>query len=185
MSQKGTLMRRCFVYRSAYILGIILVLCSVGSASQPTTRPAAHAPSDDFKLTIDAKSRYGADEPIYLEMVIRNVNGPVVNIVILEPSADYDVKVVGPAGKDAPPTLYADHAKRAADLGLGPIVILQLAPTHELPSKMQLNRYFDMTLDGDYTVTVSRKLRPVASTTQPIVVRSNELKIHVGSPVQK
>jgi len=132
-----------------------------------------------------SQSRYRFDQPIVLKMTLKNDGNSNVRIALPDSILEmYRVDVRLPNGAAAPLTL---KGKSLWSMGVtGQILKPGELTVDTIP---MLNRLYDMTLLGEYTVTVSRlQVYPVKG--KPVEVSSNTIKIAVtmdaaSKPVSK
>jgi len=142
-----------------------------------------------LSVTADQAS-YHVSEPICLKITLENVGEGRISASRFRSglSKDYKFDLTLTDGEPAPLTLFG---KRRASLdGAGSFASLALAPgetdTVTVPrfNRLYLNRLYDMTLAGEYTLTVKRRFLPsgfesvkdweeVTSNTIRIVVRED------------
>ena len=149
----------------------------MGDKANKEKTPDAWGPAKDgCRLALKAsQSRYRFDQPIALQMTLKNDGNSNVRIGLLDSILDmYRVDVRLPSGAAAPLTLEGKRlwSMGATDQTLSPgEMAVETIP--------MLNRLYDMTLSGEYTVTVSRlQVYPVKG--KVIEVVSNTIKIVVA-----
>jgi hypothetical protein len=108
------------------------------------------------------RSRYRADEPIMVEVVIKNTSKEVVFLgMSVDDQASFEVVVslnesgAGGLGR-MPLTKYG--AWRFAPLDAAKNIPIRLKEGEERRYRFPLNRMYDMTLDGNYSVVINRSI---------------------------
>jgi len=152
---------------------------SIGMAAEEE-EPAvfgAETKGCQFSAATDRPS-YRFDEPIPLRLVLKNVGKEPVTINSTNPLMMYRFDVRGPSGKPVPLTLEGKHQSNL--VFSGELVTVSLDPGRsDVGGIAMLNRYYDMTLLGEYTVTAYRKLVWQKGEQESFEVPSNTLKIVV------
>jgi len=177
---------------SAYLLcAAIYAATDLASATRPGTNPAEApwgAAVAGLRLRVTTnKGNYRLLEAVVCQIEIENT-GP--RNVWQERAAEclwlYTFDVVAPNGQKSPLTMWSKaiiawHASipgsgsRDRDEGLKPG---EIRPEHPVA----LNRAFDMTLDGKYTVTVHRQLTNPMDNSKEITLDSNTVTIMISEP---
>jgi hypothetical protein len=131
---------------------------------------------------VSDRETYRFDQPIRLRMKLENIGEQTVHVLESGHSSlmtvAYRVEVRLPNGEPAPLTL---EGKREANIGTElSVSLIRLDPGKSWTATIpMLNRIYDMTLRGEYNVTVYRQLAPRQSGEKPIEVKSNTLEIVV------
>ena len=175
------------------------VYAAEGPKGQATVKQAWGEEQDGWKLSIVSdKETYAVWEKMELRVVLKNVgttqgriivsgldplDGPAAPIIeVLAPedaraAVMFDEKGKEPEGKEqkAPLTLYGKWVTR---LRTGSIHSETLDPAKEDVVSCHLNRFFDMTLSGEYRVSATRRV-PKRDGTGWTMVKSNMLRLMV------
>jgi hypothetical protein len=112
--------------------------------------------SEGFRVGISLDSRcITSGETLKLTTDLKNVSDSVLTITQSYPTSDYTVRVFDSAGKDVPLT---DVGKRAWETSGQRYwsKTKQLAPGEDLVESIALDKYFDFTAPGVYTVKAIR-----------------------------
>lgn len=148
----------------------------------PKTKPDAMSRSIDypkpvqgFTLRVTAKSHYKVSEAINVQLTLTNINTDArITHVSGENGTmlNYDFLVLAPNGN---PTMMTSRGRVAVDpynnidFMFHRMVAMLFPSRSQIVETVQLNRYFDMTQKGTYTIGVSRRvfgLRPMRTLTQ-------------------
>jgi len=158
---------------------ILVGIATVSTAVDATTRPAVWGPARRgcrFSLTPDRPS-YRFDQPIRLHLALENTGDKSVEPIESNLMIAYRFDIRRMDGMPVPLTIAGKQQE------IAPIVHLR---TNTLePGQLDatvipmLNRYYDMTLQGEYTVTVYRRIMPQTPDTEYDEVASNAVKIVV------
>jgi len=129
------------------------------------------------RLSVTAKkTSFGYDQPIALRITLENGSDRTVVIVQSGILLDYEFDVRLPNDKPAPLTL---EGKRQKDRPQFETVSERVKPNGTVVKEVpMLNRLYDMTLLGEYKVTVSRRVIEEGGKNS-FVVKSNTLKVRV------
>jgi hypothetical protein len=169
--------------RTIVIMSLVVIVigaslgASVGGAvpKEPIMWGAA---KEGCRLALKTSSRqYRFDEPISVAMTLKNDSNNNVKYEVAKILMSYKFDVRLPDGGAAPLTLEGKK-QRSGYVG---IISRHLRPseliTEDIP---MLNRLYDMTLLGEYTVTAYRRLvLPTGGDGKEIEVQSNSIKITV------
>jgi hypothetical protein len=123
-------------------------------------------------ITTD-KTAYDMGEPVTLGICFKNLGQQDVKAVRKDPLGTYLLTVLDPDGKPALRTLYgkeaikADRAKNLEKLASGEVIC----------DEIKLNRLFDLTLRGVYTVSVQRPVWKDGAISATLKATSNKLQI--------
>lgn len=122
------------------------------------------------------RSSYAFGQPIIIRLTTENAGTKAVSVFWSYPMEVYRFEIRNADGKTVPLTL---EGERLASLGGFSMAVVPLEPGDpKVDVVPMLNRWYDMTLQGDYTVVVHRRvLMPGAS--KPIELGSNTLKIAI------
>jgi hypothetical protein len=154
------------------LIAAIWAPLSPAATTQPTTTTSA--PGKKFNLSISADSKVPVDRRIDLKLTFTNDSDEEVVMTLAEPSAIYEITVIGPDGKEQPQTQFGSRA--ATLFGITPVVLFPLRTGKHSEDQFHLNRRYDMSLEGDYTVKVRRTIR---AGDERVVVESNTITIRV------
>jgi len=158
--------------RLATVLTLASILNPVVSHGEPEN---AHSTSG-WKISSHLeKSSFTADEPIYLDVTLTNTSAGTLKYGERSPQLEFTVHVKDRSGNEIPTTRFAkSYGKLTTD------VFKQLSrtakPGEGLVYHFWLNRSFDLTVDGSYTVTVSRQM-PISTTDSSLVASPLEFQI--------
>lgn len=148
-------------------------------ATAPTTAPSETTARAGFVIKISAEAVYKEDQTIDLKIIMQNKTDRVYRLSYLGPARDFEITVVGPDQKQQPLTEFG-RLNTNAPLISSSMIVLQ--PQKSSADLLHLNRVFDMTLAGDYTVQVSRVISFDPKTEEKETALSNKLKIHIDDP---
>ena len=98
------------------------------------------------------------DQPVKVRMTIKNVGQEASHVLITDLMHVYRFDVRLPDGKPAPLTLEGN--RMMDDTNSTGVSFHKLEPGEFHTGRLTLNRYYDMTLLGEYTVTIYRKVLP-------------------------
>lgn len=171
---------------------------SAGYPSQAPVRGIAEMAGTqgvEISLRLE-REQYRADEPITLELVIKNTGTEVVDLGMSASdlsSFDFVVRYVGGGmtqGGRMPLTKYG--TKLLQEVPAAKNILIQLKPGEQRPYRFALNRMIDLTLSGSYSVVVNRtfpaqqrhdaqgRLQPGLSPLDELT--SNELFVGITEP---
>ena len=123
------------------------------------------------------KNVFSPCEPIIIVVKLKAVGGKSVGYEFTGRERDYRVSVKDKDGKDVPLTRYGARMKANA----GEVFMRMfrtLDANQEATEQLLVNRSYDMTLSGRYTIVVDRSIR-AAGDTAFVVVQSGTLNIEV------
>lgn len=157
-------------------LGVAAAMSGEEAASkEPIVWGAA---KEGCRLALKASlQQYRIDQPISVAMTLKNDSNNNVKFEVAKILMSYKFDVRLPDGGAAPLTL--EGKKQSA--GYVGVISRHLRPgeliTEDIP---MLNRFYDMTLSGEYTVTAYRRLvLPTGGDGKEIEMQSNSIKITV------
>ena len=126
------------------------------------------------------KARYAPEEPISLSILLKNAGTNEIQMESISPFAAYYIEVVGPDGKNTPPTVYGKKlfAYLVGSWGSqGPS--RKLKPGAELPVEMRIARLFDFSLPGKYTISVQKAIAGRITYTNTLNAVSNKITLTI------
>jgi hypothetical protein len=134
-------------------------------------------PTKGCRLSLTAgQSSYRFDEPIDLQLILENQSEHAVTVADPGVFSELFFEVLLPSGEPAPMTL---EGRRQATMPQGEFQFTEVTPKASAAIRVEsLGRFFDMTLAGTYTITVSRGVWSDGHG-RPSKVRSNTIKIEV------
>lgn len=126
-------------------------------------------------VSTDRKNkRFGFEDPIWVELRTKNTSSKEIKVVQTNLLSAFKLVVIGPDNKPSPLTLYGN---RESEFSGAERSVHTIKPGEEdRPERVLLNRYFDMTLPGEYLVSFSRKAI-LPNQKNPVTVTSNKLRI--------
>lgn len=116
-------------------------------------------------------------EPIILTISLKNVGTADIRVLETAPLAAYDIEVLGPNGEKVPLTLYGKISLESNREGSRSVSILK--PGAESSVEIHLNRMFDFTIPGKYTVSVQRAIWKADTSPQKLKAISNKVNLTV------
>jgi len=162
------------------VLGTVPAAALVaGEATEKPDGPTWGTAIDGLQVSVSlAAKTVRPCTPVVLRIAIRNVGKRERSLFEMSPEQDYRVIVTAPDGKPAPLTACGKRVveARASTRLIG----RKLGPGQVLRTSLVANRVRDMTLTGEYTISVAR--RYVIPTTDPnkrIEVQWNCTKVTV------
>jgi hypothetical protein len=114
--------------------------------------------AEGFRCSVSLDKRngcYSAGEPILATFATKNVGGGEGFLVDSDPLLVYDITLVGPSGKRLPRTHGGNRLFQEAST-FGSIQELHLIPGAKTDSSVRLDYLFDLSIAGDYEVSVTR-----------------------------
>jgi len=144
-----------------------------------------------FSVAAD-KSSYHVSEPIRLRLILENVGEGRISASDFSLTSDYMWDLRLPNGDPAPLTLFGkrrvsfDDVGSARSWGLDPGERRIVSVSRS--DRMYLNRLYDMTLAGEYTLTVKRRFYPAGAECWKDdweEVSSNTIKIVVREEIEE
>jgi hypothetical protein len=143
------------MWRSIRFLIVMAAAVAQSGAQPATTQDGVQwGPSVDgmrLRAMTDAPS-YGLMEPILLRVEIQNVGSKARGTLSLGLLDDCTLEVTGPTGEKSPLTLWGRVESKHPPGGSA--VYTSLAPGASLTLSGLINRKYDMTLEGKYTLVV-------------------------------
>ena len=123
------------------------------------------------------KDRFPVCEPVHLVIMLKNVGKDPVKYAETYPEQDYSLLVTDKNGKVVPLTRYGARLSK----NVGEVlrrVVKTLGPNGEARVELLVNRLYDMTEAGAYSITVTR---PIAKKdgNGVVVVQSGTLNVQV------
>ncbi|RYG66287.1 hypothetical protein EON80_15715 [bacterium] len=135
-------------------------------------------PNSGYALGIrTSKDVYTWGERILLQVDLKNVSEQEVMVNFTNRMSKFRMEVVMPDGKIAPTTLYGEWLKRPAPWRR--TVVQYVQPGKAVNVDFDLNRIFDMSRAGKYTVRVSSPIVYNADVTKVVAVKSVDLQLEV------
>lgn len=116
-------------------------------------------------------------DPIILTISLKNVGTEDIRVLETAPLAAYAIEVLGPNGEKVPLTLYGKLSLESHRLGSRSVSILK--PGAESSVEIHLNRMFDFTIPGKYTVSVQRAIWKAETDPQTLKTISNKVNLTV------
>lgn len=178
---------------------VIFVLCAIpmtiaaewGESHANGDRQDNSSESRQWGETVDGqavsigtnKASFDPGEAICLNIVFRNVGQRDLNITEVGAPMDYRIKVLLASGKEAPMTLLGKRAVAGFESAARNIFVLQ--PGKETHTQFRLDRIFDFSLDGKYTIVVDRYVWHMGRDEKEVtktVVTSNRITISTSDP---
>lgn len=123
-----------------------------------------------------SRGSFRCDEPVQLRLLVQNVGTKPVNVMHSSLLVDFKFDVRLPNGKSAPLTLEGNREGTDAASAMAPHRLNPGATDSQ--GVPMLNRLYDMTVAGEYSITVRRYFIP-AGEKRRVEVSSNTLKIVV------
>jgi len=121
------------------------------------------------------RRRFGPCEPIRLYLSLKNVSSPVCSVMqSYLPIKDYTFELTDESSKGVPLTQYGQRCLKAARVGK----FLRLDRADALEEEVLINRLYDMTDDGIYTIVARRTVSGENGKT--FKVESLTVKVQVG-----
>jgi hypothetical protein len=120
------------------------------------------------------KSEYAPAERVVLNIALRNEGSVDVLAPKRSPLAIYEVRVLGPDGKEVPHTLWGEKFSTSGKRGSMSVVCLK--PGQQIFAEIDLSRLVDISVPGKYGLSVSRFVLK-SGTKQGAKAESNELEI--------
>jgi hypothetical protein len=121
------------------------------------------------------KAAYAPQGPVALRVCFRNVGRQDVKAARGNPLGTDLVTVLLPDGKPAPLTLFGKRAIKPDSSK----AVETLKPGEETCDEVGISRLFDLTLAGNYTVSVSRPVWKDGTVSSTLKATSNKLQITV------
>lgn len=135
---------------------------------------ACGAPVTNLRLCISLVTTvFSPTEPIILSMVLTNEGQTLQRIPQARLGRVYKFHITRD-GEEIPLTSYGAHAWREVDPALTRETHYGIAGGGKYREKILLNRFFDLSMPGDYTVTASRSVT-LAGYGEPMYAASGEI----------
>ena len=124
------------------------------------------------------KENYLPGEMITLSVKLKNMSEGDTKILLVAKFASYQIEVVLPTREQAPLTLYGKKMLEASQSFVRAVVPLKAG--EEIGTSFNLNRFFDMTLSGEYRISVSRKVWERDNIEKTATVNSNTVVVVIN-----
>ena len=125
------------------------------------------------------KNVYAPLEKVNLRITIKNVANDDVKILKESALSAYKLEVILPDGKKAPMTLYGEGALKPDNV-VTPSAAGILKPNEEFTSSLLVNILYDMTLEGDYKISVTTMVSKRENAKEFIAIQSNVAQVNVN-----
>jgi hypothetical protein len=121
------------------------------------------------------KATFASGELVVLTISLRNVGSQDTKIITQAPLGSYDIEVLGRNGEKVPLTLRGKVESETVGYGSSSVTLLKKG--QECTVEVPLNRLFDMSLPGKYTVSVTREVwKPGVKAPAPKAI-SNKIQL--------
>ena len=148
-------------------------------ASQAVPIVIAGEPKEGFQLSLSMnKSVFTHKEAVLVTASIKNITSEMLSFAATEPAMDFKVSVKDKHGKALPMTLYG---KSRSDGAIFAHYLVELDAGKEANYVLQIDRIYDLTLDGIYLVEITRKVPNIKS--DGFVTLSNKFNIKLVEPI--
>ena len=169
-------------------IGVVL-LANVSGAfaepvevAEPAKPPAAEVPANDaatgylLSLTID-KAEVRPSQQIVVGITVTNGTKQTVRYVDEHFEKEFKMSVKDEKGTEVPLTSYGRllFAADPAAKGFGGILSFDFNPGEKMEYRMLVNRIYDMTLAGTYTIVASRTFR-IRGVLPPALMKDGGIK---------
>jgi len=124
-----------------------------------------------------AKREYAAKDPVEVHVVLQNVSAKSRTIVHAHTLLIYNVSVVGPSGKEIPMTPRGKEIVQGAAAGIMGTRVVK--PGEELSRTLELGQVFDIGMQGDYKITLSRLVPNLDDEKKFSTLTSNTISIRI------
>lgn len=179
------------VLTGAYLLILVCGLAT-GEADNDKRQDETWGPTvEGCRLSLAAdKTSYHVSEPIRLRLVMENVGEGKIQAQRFRLTKDYKFDLRLPNGDSAPLTLFGKRWFSLHNAGSISVLVLEPGETDTASfsrsNRLYLNRLYDMTLAGEYTLTVRRRFLPAGlnSVQDWAEVSSNTIKIVVREEME-
>lgn len=136
-----------------------------------------------FLLVVLDQDEYSSKEAIDLDITLKNTGKDIVTFAVAQPLLVLDIQVTLPNGDSAPLTLEGHRQKeafasyRTKKIGQGEQY------TYSIPA---LDRLFDMTLSGTYTLNVKTKVYNLQNGSKEAVqIKSKSVELTIKEDYEK
>jgi hypothetical protein len=130
------------------------------------------------------KNKYAPLELILLDVVLKNVaKVDIYYINGAHPFDMYTVKVLLPDGKEAPYTRFGNHLSQRRNHQPATTSSV-LKPGKQVSDSIELTRLYDMSLSGDYTISLQRQLWRGDAIDPKLKIESNSITITIKNTVK-
>jgi hypothetical protein len=171
-------MDRLFAIGSACVVFVVCVLAlSAGTKEEDSTQwgPETDGGQVSLKAT---QSKFRFDQPIALQIVVKNVGDKRLYLVRTGLLFMYRFDVRGPDGKPCPLTREGSQEAMGGANGLRDSIALDPGKSNVFKVEM-LNRIYDMSLMGKYTVKAYRTVILPGKDERSVEMPSNKIEITV------
>lgn len=113
--------------------------------------------SEGFQLSAQLEKEWvGPCEPVILIVTLKNVSEKVLSLADSRPERDYEIVVKDEQGEETPLTTYGKNLMDSA--GVFRRVLLKMNAGQELQNRLLINRIYDMSISGTYSIIVKRNV---------------------------
>ncbi|HWO00615.1 MAG TPA: hypothetical protein VNS63_15255 [Blastocatellia bacterium] len=183
-ARKHILLTIFLMTTGSLVWAVLLPRHGLGSQARKSTPPTWGKPSGGFQLLVELeKESFSSQEPIEIHISLKNVSSKTIMIEQTAPWRDYSIEIRNEEGKEV---AFSD-ARRRLEPKSKDDLITSHKPTY-LPAggivedHLTLNKMFDLTARGTYSVTVRRSVHKYDQKWLGVAeVTSNTAKIKLGA----
>ena len=135
----------------------------------------------DYKISLDFESeKVDSSEPIVLNVTFENLSDKNVRFAVTNVEALFSIRIENSASEIMPLTRYGQRSFQNEGKEDSLMrVIQEIKPQEKRSFKILLNRLYDMSIPGEYSVTATKTLR-LNNDKGAKDVLSNTAKVYVG-----
>jgi hypothetical protein len=173
-----------FTFLAAFLMA--LPTCEQGSDEKPLPHAEGKTVEEKTGYTITIKpdkDNYQVGEKVNLIIIFKNVAKTDGNFISTSPFNGFTIDLSLPEGKPAPQTEYGKLVLPA--WGGRSRSSRKMKPGEEVITKVHLNRFFDMTLSGEYKIKVSCQKKARDGSDNSYRLESNFLSIKILAEGEK
>ncbi len=166
-------------------VGVVILSGVLSAATQERGESPWGPPTEGCRLSLSTnKQQYQFGEQIDLHITLENADRDY--LVLAEGYwVPYKLEITAPNLRDAPPTLWGQAEQRGEALGGSARVYKLSKGQTRAEDFVMLNRYFDMSLNGKYSIVVHQILPSAIDPNGWITVTSNPILIQIGRETSK
>ncbi len=136
-------------------------------------------PTEGFQLSLSMdKSVFTPREAILVTVSLKNITTGTRSLATTNPESDFNLSVEDKQGKKLPFTLYGKGMNDGATFGRYSV---ELKGGEQVQYLLQIDRLYDLTLDGSYSIEVVRKV-PNLTGNNFSDVMSKKLNVRIVEP---
>ena len=135
--------------------------------------------SQGFELSIVSdKEIYHAGDHVILSLLLHNASKTPAAFIHRDKERDFPLDIVSSDGKIVPLTKYGKHLQETANFVISSSKV-ELSPRDAIEYSLQLDKIYDVSREGTYTVTAKRMVSKEDDRRRAAEIKSNTVHITV------